>query len=819
VVRQGGGLRTSTDPRIASSRMGHTHMLDLPLDALMAEARRVRDATRGTRVTYSPKVFIPLTMLCRDRCGYCTFARPPARLESPYLTPEQVLAIARAGARAGCHEALFTLGERPEERYPVAADWLAGNGYASTIDYLAAMCRLVLDETGLLPHANAGALHDDELARLRPVAPSQGMMVETLRADLAAHRGSPDKTPERRLATLDAAGRLDIPFTTGILVGIGESPADRLAALEAIAEAHRRWGHVQEVIVQNFLPKPGTAMHQAAPCPVDDHLQAIALARLVLPADVHVQAPPNLADDFGVLLDAGIDDWGGVSPVTADHVNPERPWPALDRLREVTEARGFALAPRLTVYPHVVAEADRWLDPGLTFPVQDRADADGLGRDDPGAVFPERTLENAKAGTGAEVVLTGLRSTAWYSGADTDPATLVPGPERPGSEAPTSGKTPARGRVRGRVREVLDGVLAGEAVGEREIVDLFAARGPEVVAVAEVADELRRATVGDTVTFVHNRNINYTNVCTFKCRFCGFSKGPLSLNLRGTPYLLTLDDIAARSREAWDRGATEVCLQGGIHPDFDGDYYVEVARAVKEAVPDIHIHGFTALEVTEGAKRLGEPLDAYLRRLMDAGLRSLPGTAAEILDDTVREILCPDKITTDEWLDAHRTAHGVGLRSNVTIMFGAVESPVSWARHILRTRELQAETGGFTEFVGLPFVHMAAPLYLQRKARRGPTFREVLLMHAIARIAYRGLIDNIQFSWVKLGRAAGVQLLHAGCNDLGGTLMDENISRAAGASHGQEMTPADFAAMVAPLGRSLRQRTTLYGSVDRASAA
>ncbi len=783
--------------------MGHAHLLDQPLDALTAEARRVRDAATGTRVTYSPKVFIPLTMLCRDKCGYCTFAQPPARLESPYLSPEQVLAIARAGARAGCHEALFTLGERPEERYPAAAEWLATNGYESTVHYVAEMCRLVLEQTGLLPHANAGALYEDELARLRPVAPSQGMMVETLRPDLAAHRGSPDKTPERRLATLEAAGRLGIPFTTGILVGIGETRADRLAALEAIAESHARWGHVQEVIVQNFLPKPGTSMHQAPPCPPDDHLEAIALARLVLPPAVHVQAPPNLADDFGVLLDAGIDDWGGVSPVTADHVNPERPWPALDGLRAVTEARGFALAPRLTVYPEYVTDGARWLDPALVFPVGDRADAEGLGRDDPGSVFPERTLENAKAGTGAEIVLTGVRSTAWYSGADAEPATLVPGP---------------RGVVRGRVAEVLDGVRAGQTVGEDEIVALFSARGPEVVAVAEVADELRRAAVGDTVTYVRNRNINYTNVCTFKCKFCGFSKGPLSLNLRGTPYLLTLDDIAQRSREAWDIGATEVCLQGGIHPSFDGDYYIDVARAVKDAVPDIHVHGFTALEVTEGAKRLGEPLDQYLRRLMDAGLRSLPGTAAEILDDPVREILCPDKITTDEWLDAHRTAHQVGLRSNVTIMFGAVESPVSWARHLLRTRELQAETGGFTEFVGLPFVHMATPIYLQRKARRGPTFREVLLMHAVARIAYRGLIDNIQFSWVKLGQVAGRQLLQAGCNDLGGTLMDENISRAAGASHGQEMTPDDFAAMVEPLGRTLQQRTTLYAPVEGAAA-
>jgi 7,8-didemethyl-8-hydroxy-5-deazariboflavin synthase CofH subunit len=548
-------------------------------------------------------------------------------------------------------------------------------------------------------------------------------------------------------------------------------------------------------------------MHRAEPCPVDDHLEAIALARLVLPPEVHVQAPPNLADDFGVLLDAGIDDWGGVSPITADHVNPERPWPALDRLREVTEGRGFALAPRLTVYPHVVADADRWLDPGLTFPVRDRSDAEALARDDPGSVFPEKTLANAKAGTGAEITLTGVRSTAWYSGANATPPTLV--------ASPGSG----HGRVRGRVAELIEGVRAGQVPGEDELVDLFAARGPEAVAVAELADELRREVVGDVVTYVRNRNINYTNVCTFKCKFCGFSKGPLSLNLRGTPYLLTLDDIAERSRQAWDLGATEVCLQGGIHPDFDGDYYIDVARAVKAAAPDIHVHGFTALEVTEGAKRLGEPLDAYLRRLMDAGLRSLPGTAAEILDDPVREILCPDKITTDEWLEAHRTAHRVGLRSNVTIMFGAIESPRSWARHLLRTRALQAETGGFTEFVGLPFVHMATPLYLQRKARRGPTFREVVLMHSVARIAYRGLIDNVQFSWVKLGAAGGAQLLQAGCNDLGGTLMDENISRAAGATHGQEMTPDDFAELVEPLGRTLRQRTTLYGSVEPAAAA
>ena len=773
---------------------------DLPLPELMARARAIRDARHGTRVTYSPKVFIPLTMLCRDKCGYCTFAQPPARLDAPYLTPEQVLRLARRGAAQGCHEALFTLGERPEERYPAAAAWLAEHGYSSTVDYLVAMAELVVAETGLLPHANAGALFADELARLRPVSASQGMMLESLRADLDAHRGSPDKVPARRLATLEAAGELAIPFTTGILVGFGEDRADRIAALEAIAASHARHGHVQEVIVQNFLPKPGTSMHQAEPCPTDTLLEAIALARLILPPEIHLQAPPNLSDDFGVLLDAGIDDWGGVSPVTADHVNPERPWPDLDRLREVTEGAGFELAPRLTIYPEYAADPARWLDEAMRFPVLDRSDAEGLGRDDPGAVYPQTVGEVRNVGDGAEVVLVGRRSTQWYVGTDVEPPPLLPHP------AP---------RATGAVREVLDGVEAGQVPGEDELVALFGARGREVGAVAELADELRHRVVGDAVTWVSNRNINYTNVCTFKCRFCGFSKGPRSLNLRGTPYLLTLDDIAGRAAEARALGATEVCLQGGIHPDFDGDYYLDVTRAVKDAAPDLHVHGFTALEVTEGARRLDEPLDSYLARLRDAGLATLPGTAAEILDDEVRAILCSDKVNTEQWLDAHRTAHSVGLRSNVTIMFGSIEHPRSWARHLIRTRDLQAETGGFTEFVPLPFVHMASPIYLQHQARRGPTWREVVLMHAVGRIAYHGFIDNIQASWVKLGVAGVRQLLQAGVNDLGGTLIDENISRAAGASHGQGMDEAGFEAIVAPLGRRLEQRTTLYGAAPQ----
>jgi FO synthase len=630
------------------------------------------------------------------------------------------------------------------------------------------------------------------------------MMIETLRDDLECHRGAPDKVPQRRLDTLEWAGELQIPFTTGILVGIGETREDRIDALMAIAESHARHGHVQEVIVQNFLPKPRTGMQHEAPCPHDEYMWSIAAARVLLPPSIHLQAPPNLSDDFGVLLDAGIDDWGGVSPVTADHVNPERPWPALDKLRVASEARGKVLAPRLTIYPEFATQPARWLAPELHFPVLDRSDAEGLGRDDPGQVWPEKVTAADVVHDGAEVVLVGHRSTQWYSGANNPTPTLVTNEHND--------------TVTGRVAEILRGVELGHRINEQEIVDLFAARGPEVRAIARVADKLRFEAVGDVVTWVHNRNINYTNVCTFKCKFCGFSKGPLSLNLRGTPYLLTLEDIAQRAKEAWDMGATEVTLQGGIHPDFDGDYYIHVAQAVKDAVPDMHVHGFTALEVTEGAKRLNEPLYEYITRLKEAGLASLPGTAAEILDDDVRAILCPDKINTEEWLECHQVAHEAGLRSNITIMFGSVEHPHSWAKHIVRTRALQEITGGFTEFVGLPFVHMASPIYLQRKSRRGPTFRETLLMHAIARIAYRGLIDNSQVSWTKIGRDGATQLLQAGCNDLGGTLMDENISRAAGANHGTKMTEASFREISAPLGRTLRQRNTTYGRPDREPA-
>jgi FO synthase len=753
-------------------------LVDVTADEIVPEAGKLRDAGHGDRITFSPKVFVPLTMLCRDRCGYCTFAKPPARLEAPFLDLEAVLALARHGAALGCHEALFTLGEAPEARYPDAAAWLAERGVASTLDHLCAVAGAVLAETGLLPHANAGALDEADLVRLRAVSPSQGMMIETLAARLGEpggpHHGAPDKTPARRLATLEAAGRAKVPFTTGILVGIGETRRERIEALLAIRAAHARHGHVQEVIVQNFLPKPGTAMHRADPCPPDEFRWTIAAARLVLGPAMHLQAPPNLSDDLGALIEAGIDDWGGVSPVTPDHVNPERPWPDLDRLRAATEAAGQVLAPRLTVYPEYVRAADEWLHPDVRTAVWRASDSEGLARDDD-----------------------------WASGGDREPPALLP--------VASVAAVPTRSGS--AVGEVLAGVAAGEEVGVPEIVTLLGARGPDVAAVAAVADHLRRETVGDDVTFVRNRNINYTNVCTFKCRFCAFSKGPLSLNLRGTPYLLDHEEIQRRVVEAVECGATEVCLQGGIHPDFDGDYYRSVVAAVRAVAPDIHVHGFTALEVTEGARRLGVPLHDYLVSMRAAGLHTLPGTAAEVLDDEVRAVICPDKVDTEQWLEAHRTAHAVGLRSNVTLMFGTVERPELVANHFVRTRALQRETGGFTEFVGLPFVHMASPIHLQGRSRRGPTFREVLLVHAVARIAYRGAIDNVQVSWVKVGAAGARQILQAGANDLGGTLMDENISRAAGAAHGQELDEAGFHEIVAPLGRPLVQRTTLYGRV------
>jgi FO synthase len=741
---------------LAEAMSLQAHLLAAPLDDLLAEARRLR---RGPLVTYSPKVFVPLTTLCRDVCGYCTFARPPRRGERAYLTEEDVLAIARAGAEAGCREALFTLGDKPELRYEVARRELRELGCETTLEYLARCARLVLEETGLLPHLNPGVMTREELAGLRPVSASMGIMLETT-ADRLAEKGgphwaSPDKVPARRLETIRLAGELSIPFTSGILIGIGETREERIDALLALESSGE---HVQEVIVQNFRAKPGTRMASHPEPVLEEHLWTIAVARILLGPDAHVQAPPNLAyDDFPRLLDAGIDDWGGVSPVTIDHVNPEAPWPEIARLAEATRSRGLELAPRLALYPEHVADLERWVDPVVAPFVRRASDAAGLARDD-----------------------------SWAPG--------------------EPGAVPFVAR-----RDALPLALSGNELGEDELTRLLSARGEETARVLASADRLRRHVCGDEVTYVVTRNIQYTNVCYFRCGFCAFSKGKLARNLRGAPYLVPLEEIVRRTEEAWKRGATEVCLQGGIHPAFTGDYYSSVVAAIKNAVPGIHVHAFSALEVWQGAATLGLSLDEYLARLRELGLGSLPGTAAEVLDDEVRRVICPDKVTTAQWLEVHDAAHRAGLRSNVTLMFGHADTPRSWARHLLRAREQQARSGGFTEFVPLPFVPMEAPMYVQGRARRGPTFRETLLVHAVARLALHPWIQNVQASWVKLGPDGTREALRAGVNDLGGTLMNESISRSAGAEFGQELPPEAMEALIRSAGRVPRQRTTVYG--------
>ena len=747
-----------------------------PMAELLAEASRLREQGHGGIVSYSRKVFIPLTRLCRDVCGYCIFAKSPSQTRSAYLGPDDVLAIARAGQAAGCQEALFTLGDKPELRYEAARIALRELGFASTFEYLAAACALVLRETGLLPHVHAGVLTEAEIAALREVSVSQGLMLECVSPRLCErggpHFGSPDKEPAVRLAMIAAAGRQRVPFTSGILIGIGETRGERIQSLLALKELHAQHGHLQEIIIQNFRAKPGTRMAGFTEPDLDEVLWTAAVARQIFGPAMNIQVPPNLSfDGYPALLAAGINDWGGISPVTPDHVNPEAPWPHLAALERATAEAGLVLTPRLAVYPAHALDSARWQHRGLAAKVLSAIDADGWARTD-----------------------------SWspgIAGAPPSSTLTVGGKRRPSTLA-----------------NLLDRAARGERLGEDAIVRLFAARGDEIDEVRRAADALRRRASGDVVRYVVNRNINYTNICGYKCHFCAFSKGKMHEHLRGDPYDLSLDEVARRAREAWERGATEVCMQGGINPDYTGETYLSLLRAVKDAAPRMHVHAFSPLEVAQGAATLGIPAARFLERLRAAGLGTLPGTAAEILDDEVRAVICPDKLSTREWLDVVETAHGLGLRTTSTIMFGHVERPRSWARHLLHLRDLQERTGGFTEFVPLPFVHMEAPIYLKGAARKGPTWREALLMHAVARLVLHPLISNIQASWVKLGPQGVAEALNAGANDLGGTLMNESISRAAGTQHGQELPPERMEALIAGIGRIAQQRTTLYQLVD-----
>jgi FO synthase len=810
------------------------------LDELVAIAGRIRDqgmAARGlgSIITYSPKVFIPLTRLCRDRCHYCTFVTSPAKLRDSghgmFLEPEEVLEIAREGAANGCFEALFTLGDRPEERWPAAREWLDARGYDSTLAYLRAMAILVLEETGLLPHLNPGVMSWDELARLRPVAPSMGMMLETTSERLfstpgAVHYGSPDKDPAVRLRVLADAGRLAIPFTTGLLIGIGETAAEVVDALRELRRCSLEYGHIQEVIIQNFRAKPATAMADVPDLPSPQYLATIATARIIFGSKIRIQAPPNLTDEaeLTALIAAGIDDWGGISPVTADHVNPERPWPHLDTMRAVTQAAGYTLAPRLTAHPEYVTGA-AWIDPHVGDHVGVLADFNGLANPDVRPI--------GRPWQRPDYSYTGFASNAAGGRTDLDRTIDITGrtDDRRGDFNDVYGdwdqlagrvvqRRAATAAPTGSVESIAADVAAGlrlaannpaalaEERNEGLALALMSASGPALVELGRLADEVRRDVVGDDVTYVVNRNLNFTNVCYTGCRFCAFAQRKTDADA----FTLTPEQIGDRVDDAWLAGATEICMQGGIHPDLPGTAYFDLARAVKARQPDIHLHAFSPMEVMNGATRSGMSVREWLIAAKDAGLDSIPGTAAEILDDDIRWILTKGKLPTAAWIDVVTTAHEVGLPSSSTMMYGHVDAPIHWVRHLRLLRELQRRSGGFTEFVGLPFVHHNAPLYLAGVARPGSTKRDDIAVTAMSRLMLYGAIDNIQVSWVKLGPDGCAELLSAGANDLGGTLMEETISRMAGSEFGSQMSVEQLQDVAHRADRPTRERTTTYAS-------
>jgi FO synthase len=823
------------------------------LRALLGHAQRTRNAGleaagRPGIITYSKKVFIPLTRLCRDRCAYCTFATVPKNLDSPFLSPDEVLDIARQGAALGCKEALFTLGDRPEGRWRQAREWLDAHGYDDTLSYVRAMAIRVLEETGLLPHLNPGVLTWQDFQRLKPVAPSMGMMLETTSSRLyetkgGPHFGSPDKDPKVRLRVLEDAGRSNVPFTTGILIGIGETPAERADSIFALRRVAREYNGIQEVIVQNFRAKPDTKMRDTPDAELEDLAATIAVTRLVLGPRARVQAPPNLVgDQHQLILDAGIDDWGGVSPLTPDHVNPERPWPQIDELARITASAGFTLRERLTIYPPYIREP--WLDPRVARHVAALADpATGLANE---AARPSgRPWQEPDGGWGDSSGRTDLHVSIDTIGRTHDrredfsevygdweilsERTRLTADGTPGSAAGSSaaagagadaGSPPAAPAV-ARPGEVAAALRQAErdpaALTDDQAIALLGADGADLDALAAIADGLRREVNGDDVTFVVTRNINFTNVCYTGCRFCAFAQRRTDADA----YTLSLDQIGERAEEAWAAGATEVCMQGGIHPDLPGTAYFDIAAEVKRRTPDMHVHAFSPMEVMNGVARTGLPLREWLTRAREAGVGSLPGTAAEILDDDVRWVLTKGKLPAADWIEVITTAHDLGIRTTATMMYGHVDAPRHWVGHLRVIRGIQERTGGFTEFVLLPFVHTSAPIYLAGLARPGVTRRENRAVHAVSRIMLHGAIGSIQCSWVKLGNELCQDVLGGGVNDLGGTLMEETISRMAGADNGSFKTISDLRAITEPLGRPLRQRTTLYGTPppDRVAAA
>ena len=782
---------------------------DQALSELMAHAARVRDAglehaARPGVVTYSRKVFVPLTRLCRDRCHYCTFATTPHRLPAPFLTLDEVLKIARQGAALGCKEALFTLGDRPEVRWPAAGAWLDEAGYDSTLAYVRACAVAVLEQTGLLPHLNPGVLSWSELQRLKPVAPSMGMMLETT-ADVPAHRGSPDKVPAVRLRTLEDAGRLSVPFTTGLLVGIGESVQDRAETVFAIRASHARHGHVQEVIVQNFRAKADTAMRNEPDAGMQEFLAAVAVTRLVMGPRMRVQSPPNLVDlaQTAALLAAGVDDWGGVSPLTPDHVNPERPWPHLEDLARATADAGFVLRERLAAHPPYLEEP--WLDPRLAGHVAALRAPDGLAADVLPIGLPWQEPDDALVSSGR----TDLHSTVDTTGRTADRRTDFD--EVYGGWDAIAAAVPApRARLTHDVAAALRVARDRPAtLTEQQALALITADGADLDAVCALADDVRRDTVGDDVTYVVNRNINFTNVCYTGCRFCAFAQRRTDADA----YTLSLEEVEQRAAEAWSVGATEVCMQGGIDPQLPGTAYLDLARAVKRGAPGIHLHAYSPMEIVNGAARMQVSIPEFLLAAREAGVDSLPGTAAEILDDDVRWVLTKGKLPTQQWVEVVQAAHDIGLPTTSTMMYGHVDQPHHWVAHLRLLARLQEESGGFTEFVPLPFVHTSAPLYLAGVARPGPTIRDNRAVHALSRLLLHGRIDHVQCSWVKLGPEQCHQVLAGGVDDLGGTLMEETISRMAGSQHGSRKSVEDLETMVRATGRTPRQRTTTYGTV------